>query len=475
MKQEYRDNNLIPDATSSQPSSLSSDGGSSYSSPLTHSFQPYWRYRLSTSPKVPALLIRNIEHDSFTNQQNADSSTSPHLERSVSESTLPQPISDIQPPPRTRGRSASGYNRSTSANISERVESQEYVARRSSINGYPPSQIAPDFNNQSNIEFIPHMRNSNQPESMPANLRRNSEVYIPERPARSPWPPSSRRDLNRTEHSTLSHSQSFSGSHSNVRLNPNLLGTQYNSSSNLETGKSERPLHCRNGLERSPKRSGICNVDMLRELEEDSSQQHMDNSVSKSFDRMHGISNENPNISSQVKKDHYYTSLHDYSCDNDQADKFKYQNPHNYNNENILAVINHEFLRNERENVSHEAKPVNRNLFSNSNQDSRSFETTNTLQDPSLNNDNGSINSSNYESELCNSNSENKISRTNIQKDKTADGDKQPVMENISNHCDPMPVPPERRRKHSKSTADHLKQNDATQQSVRLSLILKCC
>lgn len=457
LKKEYRDNNLASESPTSQPSSLSSD--SSYTSPLTQNFQPYWRYRLSTSTKVPTLPVRSPDYDSLAKSQVGDST---FLERSASESTLPHPVNDIQPPPRTRGRSASAFNRSASANAPERTDPQclfrkssflgeEYLTRRSSINGYP-QQMPVDF-------MYPILQNSGSvsqqtypslPETMPAEARSNSEVFMPERPARTHCPPSSKRELNRQalEHSTLSHSQSFSGRRTNLEPNTNREGTKFNSSNNLDAWNRERTFQSRSAAGRSPKRTGICSDDMLRELEDDP-QQYMDNSVSRSFNRMHGIGNGHQTAT--PKEAIAYSSLPDYSYqNNDSVTKTNHQSPVSSSHATDIGL--------EPGNLTPDAKRVNRSASSAYDQDSNY---SRMLNDSSLDYDTASIGSSN--SEMSSSRSENQFSRTESQRS----AGKQQHFGKISNHSGSTPVPPERRRRHSKSTADYPKENDVLQNKVR--------
>ncbi|GBM83886.1 hypothetical protein AVEN_19616-1 [Araneus ventricosus] len=96
IKKEYIVNNDVFQAgipNRSEPSSLSSDSSrGSYSSPLTNEFQPYWRYRLATTTKVPSLPPRNPELEAILKPPASDvaSSRRTPINRSVSETTLSQ-------------------------------------------------------------------------------------------------------------------------------------------------------------------------------------------------------------------------------------------------------------------------------------------------------------------------------------------------------------------------------------------------
>ncbi|CAL1283029.1 unnamed protein product [Larinioides sclopetarius] len=96
IKKEYISNTdvfLSDFQNRSETSSLSSDSSrGSYSSPFTNDFQPYWRYRLATTTKVPSLPPRNPELEAILKPPGSDASSSRQtpINRSVSETTLSQ-------------------------------------------------------------------------------------------------------------------------------------------------------------------------------------------------------------------------------------------------------------------------------------------------------------------------------------------------------------------------------------------------
>ena len=470
LKKEYRDNNLVADSPSPQPSSLSSDNGSSYSSPLTQNFQPYWRYRLSTSSRELNLPVARPNYDIYSKVQANDAASS-NIERSVSESTLSESINNIQPPPRTRGRSSSGISRSISTNSPENANphalyrnssftGNEYLSRRSSINGYPPQQISPDLNNfQQNSEFYSPQQFQNQ--SSPIDTRRHSEVFIPERPPRSQWPPSSRREFNKlnSDNPNLSHSRSFSGSHNSLPSYLSPQEVQHHSSINAERWKEPRQFITR--TERSPKRTGICSDDMLRELEEEEPPKPSPECFKDFYPE---TIKENRNFYTQGNGENY-SSLPEYPYNHDQPNDL---NCSISNNRNSLENKPLDFPRNEYKNETKELKDVKRNLFPNDD-DQLTNHNVNLSNDDSSSGYN-SVNSysSKSEKELHNTSASINYAKMSFDDAEVQSAVKPEIIDSAP------PVPPERRRKGSKPVIDIT--NEEEPKSVKVNILyFPCC
>lgn len=394
----------------------------------------------------------------------------------MSESTLPQTVADIQPPPRTRGRSVTGFNRSISEKPAEETTSseslyrkpyfngQDNLSRRSSINGYPP-EAPPKFNEsmQMPASFVNTKRLLNQQslESTSNDPRRNSEVFTPGRPIRAEWPPSPRQDSNTysLEYSSLSYSRSFSGSHG-LPESP-LQASQYNSSNSLDKWNNEKPFNARNGTERSPKRTGICSDEMLKALDNDN---YTDRIVSNSFNRIQGSTTENPNIYGR-KMHGNYSSLPENSYSH--SNKPLYQST---NSDSSLGESTFQGQNGEREHNTRElTKPINRNLFPNANH----FELSSnngSLGEQNLEYDDVSINCSNSGKDILNGNEQNRISGIITQE---AECVLKKDFDKISNCETAPPVPPERRRKQIKPQGEAPK-DENSKQVVSIAYLWYC-
>ncbi|XP_055925622.1 uncharacterized protein LOC129957359 isoform X2 [Argiope bruennichi] len=141
IKKEYMVNNDVFHAdisNKSEPSSLSSESSrGSYSSPFSNDFQPYWRYRLATTTKVPSLPPRNPELEAFLKPPGNDVTRHIPINRSVSETTLSQ-NADLRPVHQIPNYVAAQNRRSSTDN----TRYQQSVGNRSDENQSYGNQYA---------------------------------------------------------------------------------------------------------------------------------------------------------------------------------------------------------------------------------------------------------------------------------------------------------------------------------------------
>ncbi|GFS83040.1 uncharacterized protein NPIL_123201 [Nephila pilipes] len=151
IKKEYEvGNDVYPgdSQNSSEPSSLSSEGSrGSYSSPIAGSnFQPYWRFRLATTNKMALLPPKSPEIDDIMKpfENDVTSSRTPPINRSVSESVLPQ-TGDLRQshriPSQIVGPTTGEYSSTSDINRYQPFPAHRYEGNENYTNNFTPSNV----------------------------------------------------------------------------------------------------------------------------------------------------------------------------------------------------------------------------------------------------------------------------------------------------------------------------------------------
>ncbi|XP_035223139.1 uncharacterized protein LOC118195908 [Stegodyphus dumicola] len=287
LKQEYRDNNCNQQENFSSVSSSLSSEGSSYTSPLTQNFQPYWRYRLSTSTRVPTLPSRSPEYENVLLQSSRETCPSPspiQFNRSVSESTLSHPVKNhphhedgSSPTRRQRGLSASSFNRSFLENHyrnqTPHLEENQPIRRVSVSDLDTSNRIA---YNKSQANYSPER---------PHNLYGRHFNGILKNP------PPSNHEFNRTvsESIPLRPPETYFEGDIGLPQHPMFRRPSHHSATDLNRSELAQPAIADDCSVRTTKRSGICNDEILLKLQEDNYSKTSSTPISMCINRMHGI------------------------------------------------------------------------------------------------------------------------------------------------------------------------------------------
>ncbi|GFX86727.1 uncharacterized protein TNCV_1409241 [Trichonephila clavipes] len=261
----------------SEPSSLSSEGSrGSYSSPIACSnFQPYWRYRLSTTNKVALPPPKSPEIDAVLKPFGNDvtSSRPTLINRSVSESILPQ-TGDLR----------------QSCRVSSQINCPA-TGEYSSISDINRYQYAPN-NKSEGIENYMNHNPSNNVRRFSGNFQseRITSNYHPDVCRTSQSLPYSNHGLNRSvsEHFPVGEDRKFSkdGYSEDMLAKPSFHHT-VGSLQKMSSGRDGETVRLNHG-----KKSDAYQEDFHRNQVNDSpenSRAYSESPISRKIEAMHGI------------------------------------------------------------------------------------------------------------------------------------------------------------------------------------------
>ncbi|GFQ90014.1 uncharacterized protein TNCT_369851 [Trichonephila clavata] len=261
----------------SEPSSLSSEGSrGSYSSPIACSnFQPYWRYRLSTTNKVALPPPKSPEIDAVLKPFGNDTTSSrPALiNRSVSESVLPQ-TGDVRHayriPSQINCPTTGEYSSTSDINRYQCVPNNKFEGTEDYANQYPSNNVR-------------RLSGNFQPDRMTSN-------YTPDACRTSQSLPYNNYGLNRSvsEHFPVGEERTFSkdGYSEDVLAKPSFHPTVGNLQK-MPPGRDGEPIRSNHG-----KKPDAYQEDLHRNPVNDSpenSRVYFESPISRKIEAMHGI------------------------------------------------------------------------------------------------------------------------------------------------------------------------------------------